>query len=193
MLRRLYDWVLGWAERPGGSWALFTIAFCESSFFPIPPDILLIALAVGKPAKSFRFAVICSAGSVLGALLGYVIGLQFMDLIGRSIIEFYHLTDKMEYLATLFNRWDAWAISIAGFTPLPFKLFTISAGAFHINLPVFLLASTFSRTLRFMILGGLIFLFGPRIQRFIDRYFNALAVSFTVLLVAGFVAVKYLF
>ena len=193
MLRRLYDWVLGWSERPGGSWALFIIAFCESSFFPIPPDILLIALAVGKPAKSFRFAAICSAGSVLGAVLGYVIGLQFMDLIGLHIIEFYHLTEKMDYLATLFNRWDAWAISIAGFTPLPFKLFTISAGAFHINLPVFILASTFSRTLRFMILAGLIYLFGPGIQRFIDKYFNALAVTFTVLLVAGFVAVKYLF
>lgn len=193
MLRRLYDWVLGWSERPGGSWALFIIAFCESSFFPIPPDILLIALAVGKPANSFRFAAICSAGSVLGAVLGYVIGLQFMDLIGLHIIEFYHLTEKMDYLATLFNRWDAWAISIAGFTPLPFKLFTISAGAFHINLPVFILASTFSRTLRFMILAGLIYLFGPGIQRFIDKYFNALAVTFTVLLVAGFVAVKYLF
>ena len=185
--------MLGWAERPGGSWALFIIAFCESSFFPIPPDILLIALAVGKPAKAFRFAVICSAGSVLGAMLGYVIGLQFMDLIGYHIIEFYHLTEKMDYLASLFNRWDAWAISIAGFTPLPFKLFTISAGAFQINLPVFILASTFSRTLRFMILAALIYLFGPGIKRFIDRYFNALAVTFTVLLVAGFVAVKYLF
>ncbi|MCF8044404.1 MAG: DedA family protein [Desulfarculaceae bacterium] len=193
MLRRSYDWVLGWADRPGGSWALFIIAFCESSFFPIPPDILLIALAVGKPAKAFRFAVICSAGSILGALLGYVIGLQFMDLVGHHIIEFYHLTEKMEYLGSLFNRWDAWAISIAGFTPLPFKLFTISAGAFRINLPIFLLAAAFSRTLRFMILAGLIFLFGPGIKRFIDTYFNSLAVAFTVLLVAGFVAVKYLF
>ncbi|MFO7754090.1 MAG: YqaA family protein [Desulfobacteraceae bacterium] len=193
MLRRLYDWVLQWSERPGGSWALFIIAFCESSFFPIPPDILLIALAVGSPGKAFRFAFICSAGSVLGACLGYFIGWQFMDMIGRHIIEFYHLTEKMAHIETLFNRWDAWAISIAGFTPLPFKLFTISAGAFHINLPVFILASTFSRTLRFMILSLLIFLFGPGIKRFIDRYFNPLAVTFTVLLVAGFVAVKYLF
>lgn len=185
--------MLGWADRPGGSWALFIIAFCESSFFPIPPDILLIALAVGKPAKAFRFAVICSAGSILGALLGYVIGLQFMDLVGHHIIEFYHLTEKMEYLGSLFNRWDAWAISIAGFTPLPFKLFTISAGAFRISLPIFVLAAAFSRTLRFMILAGLIFLFGSGIKRFIDTYFNSLAVAFTVLLVAGFVAVKYLF
>lgn len=193
MLRRLYDWVLGWADRPGGSWALFIIAFCESSFFPIPPDILLIALAVGKPAKAFRFALICSAGSVLGAVVGYVIGMQFMDIAGHHIIEFYHLTEKMDYLASLFNQYDAWAISIAGFTPLPFKLFTISAGLFHINLPIFILASTFSRTLRFMILAALIFLFGAGIKRFIDTYFNSLAVAFTVLLVAGFVAVKYLF
>ena len=126
MLRKMYDWVLQWAEKPGGTWALFIIAFCESSFFPIPPDVLLIALAVGAPKKSYKFALICSIGSILGACAGYFIGWQFMDLIGNKIISFYHLTDQIEHIASLYQKWDAWAVAIAGFTPIPFKLFTIS-------------------------------------------------------------------
>ncbi len=193
MLKSMYDWVLSWAEKPAGSWALFVLAFCESSFFPIPPDVLLIALAVGAPKRSFRFALICSAGSILGGCLGYFIGWQFMELIGNSIIEFYGLTQKMDYLAELFKTYDAWAVSIAGFTPIPYKLFTISAGAFGVSFPVFVLASAGSRTLRFILVGGLIYAFGPGIQRFIDKYFNLLAVVFTILLIAGFVALKYVF
>ncbi|MCP4114630.1 MAG: DedA family protein [Desulfobacteraceae bacterium] len=193
MLKRLYDWVLGWAERPGGAWALFVLAFCESSFFPIPPDVLLIALAVGAPKKSFKFVAVCSLGSLLGGVLGYCIGWQFMGVVGERIITFYGLTDKVDYISSLYRNYDAWAVSIAGFTPLPYKLFTISAGAFGVNFPVFVIASAASRTLRFAILGSLIYWFGPGIQRFIDSYFNLLATAFTLLLVAGFVALKYLF
>jgi membrane protein YqaA with SNARE-associated domain len=193
MLRRLYDWVLHWAETPYGAWALFALAFCESSFFPIPPDILLIALAVGMPKKSLRFALICSAGSVLGGCLGYLIGWQFMAVIGNRIIEFYNLTDKIALIAEMFHKYDAWAIGIAGFTPIPYKVFTISAGMFEINFLIFLLASAVSRSARFFIIGGLISVFGPAIQSFIDRYFNLLAVTFTVLLVAGFILLRYLF
>lgn len=192
MLRRLYDWVLHWAETPYGGWALFLLAFAESSFFPVPPDILLIALAVGAPKKSLRYALICSAGSVLGGCLGYLIGWQFMEAIGTRIIEFYDLTTKVDIIADLFQRYDAWAIAIAGFTPIPYKVFTISAGAFSINFIVFLLASIVSRSARFFIVGGLIYVFGPAIQSFIDRYFNILAVSFTILLVGGFILIKYL-
>ena len=193
MLKGLYDWVLQWAERPGGAWALFFLAFCESSFFPIPPDVLLIALAVGSPRKSFKFALVCGAGSLLGGCVGYFLGWQFMGAVGDKIISFYGLTERVEYIASLYRHYDAWAVSIAGFTPIPYKLFTITAGAFQVNFPVFVLASACSRTLRFFMVGGLIFLFGPRIKAFIDRYFNLLSILFTLLLVAGFVAVKYLF
>jgi membrane protein YqaA with SNARE-associated domain len=192
MLRKLYDWVLHWAETPYGTWALFFLAFCESSFFPIPPDILLIALAVAIPKRSFRYALICSAGSVLGGCLGYLIGWQFMAGIGERIIAFYGLTQKIDYIQSLYMAYDAWAIGIAGFTPIPYKVFTISAGAFHINFMVFVIASLVSRSARFFLVGGLIFIFGPKIQAFIDRYFDVLAVVFTVLLLAGFVVIKFM-
>lgn len=193
MVKRLYDWVLSWAERPGGIWALFLLALCESSFFPIPPDILLIALTVGAPLRAFYFVLVCSAGSLLGGIGGYLIGWQFMDAIGERIIAFYGLADKVDYIAALYKHYDAWAVSIAGFTPLPYKLFTISAGAFGVDFSVFVIASAVSRTLRFALLGGLIYWLGPGIKRFIDRYFNLLATTFTLLLVAGFVVIKYLF
>lgn len=193
MLRRLYDWVLHWAVTPYGSWALFLLAFAESSFFPIPPDVLLIAVCVARPERSLKYALICAIGSVLGGCLGYLIGWQFMASVGYGIVDFYGLTDKVAYIETLYNTYDAWAVGIAGFTPIPYKVFTIAAGMFKIDFTVFVLASAVSRSARFFIVGGLIYLFGPRIQRFIDRYFNLLAVSFTVLLVGSFVLLKYLF
>ena len=193
MLKRLYHWVLHWSETPYGTWALFLLAFSESSFFPIPPDILLIALAVGKPEKSMKFAAVCTLGSVLGGMLGYLIGWQFMAAVGEKIVEFYGLTDKVDYIEVLYNRYDAWAVGIAGFTPIPYKVFTIAAGAFKISFVVFIVASTVSRSARFFLVGGLIYFFGPGIQAFIDKYFNLLAVVFTVLLVGSFVFLKYIF
>jgi len=192
MLRRLYDWVLHWAETPYGSWALFLLAFSESSFFPIPPDILLIALAVAIPKKSLKYALICSAGSVLGGCFGYLIGWQFMASVGTRIVDFYGLTPKVEYIEVLYNKYDAWAVAIAGFTPIPYKVFTIAAGAFKINFSVFVVASLLSRSARFFLVGGLIYIFGPGIQSFIDKYFNILATVFTILLIAGFLIIKYL-
>ncbi len=193
MLRRLYSWVLHWAETVYGTWALFFLAFCESSFFPIPPDILLIALSVSIPKRSLYYALVCSAGSVLGGCLGYLIGWQFMVGIGEKIISFYGLTEKVEYIQSLYMQYDALAIGIAGFTPIPYKVFTISAGALSINFSVFVIASLVSRSMRFFLVGWLIYRFGSGIQAFIERYFNTLAVAFTVLLVAGFVIIKYLF
>ena len=193
MLRRLYDWVLHWAKTPYGTWALFILALCESSFFPVPPDVLLIALAVALPHKSLRYALVCSAGSVIGGMLGYLIGWQFMDIIGQRIIVFYGLAARVAEIQALYQRYDAWAIAVAGFTPIPYKVFTISAGAFNVNFIVFVTASLLSRSARFFIVGGLIYRFGPRIQGFIDRYFNVLAVVFTVLLIAGFVLIKAFF
>lgn len=191
MLRKLYDWVLHWAETPYGSWALFILAFCESSFFPIPPDLLLIALSVSIPKKSFKYALICSIGSVIGGCFGYLIGWQFMAIIGEKIIAFYGLTEKIDYVRELYIRYDAWAVGVAGFTPIPYKIFTISAGAFKIDFFIFMIASIISRSARFFLVGGLIYLFGPKIQVFINRYFDVLAVAFTILLIAGFIVVKY--
>jgi membrane protein YqaA with SNARE-associated domain len=192
MLRRLYDWVLHWAETPYGPWALFLLAFCESSFFPLPPDILLIALAVAVPKKSIQYALVCSIGSVLGGCFGYLIGWRFMETIGNKIVLFYDFSDKFNYIGELYKSYDAWAVGVAGFTPIPYKVFTISAGAFGINFLVFLFASLVSRSARFFLVGGLIYRFGPRIQSFIEKYFNILAIAFTVLLIVGFVAIKYL-
>lgn len=193
MVRRLYDWVLHWAETPYSTWALFLLAFSESSFFPIPPDVLLIALAVAKPSKALRYALVCSVGSVLGGCLGYLIGYEFMAAVGQKIVDFYGLTDKVAYIQSLYQQYDAWAVGIAGFTPIPYKVFTIAAGMFKIDFPVFILASLLSRSARFFLVGGLIYKFGPSIQGFIDRYFNTLAVIFTALLVLSFIVLKYVF
>jgi membrane protein YqaA with SNARE-associated domain len=193
VLRRLYDWVLRWAETPYGTWALFFLAFCESSFFPIPPDVLLIALSLALPRKALKYALVCSAGSLLGGCFGYFIGWQFMATVGDPIIRFYGLTEKYEYIRALYRQYDAWAVGIAGLTPIPYKVFTITAGAFRINFIVFLIASAVSRSARFFAVAGLIYLFGPKIQPFIDRYFNALAIAFVILLVLGFVLIRYLF
>lgn len=193
MLRRLYSWVLHWAETPYGSWALFLLALSESSFFPVPPDVLLIALAVSIPKKSFKYALICTAGSLIGGCFGYLIGWQFMITVGEKIIQFYGLTHKMQYIKDLYMQYDAWAIGIAGFTPIPYKVFTISAGAFDINFTVFIIASAISRAARFFLVAWLIYLFGPKIKTFIDKYFNILAITFVVLLIAGFVIIKFFF
>jgi len=192
MLRKLYDWVLRWAETPYGSWALFLLALAESSFFPVPPDVLLIALAISIPARSFRYALICSVGSLIGGVLGYVIGYQFMDLVGMKIVEFYGFTEQYGAVSDLYERYNAWAVGVAGFTPIPYKVFTISAGAFKINFPIFFLASAISRSARFFLVGWLIYAFGPEIKQFIDRYFNILAVLFVVLLIGGFIVIKYM-
>ncbi len=193
MLRRLYSWVLHWAETPYGSWALFLLALSESSFFPVPPDVLLIALAVSIPKKSFKYALICTVGSLIGGCLGYLIGWQFMVTVGEKIIQFYGLTHKMQYIKDLYMQYDAWAIGIAGFTPIPYKVFTISAGAFDINFTVFVITSAISRAARFFLVAWLIYLFGPKIKTLIDKYFNILAITFVVLLIAGFVIIKTFF
>jgi len=192
-LKKLYNWVLGWSDSKWGTYALFILAFAESSFFPIPPDVLLIALCAGKPLKSFFYSLVCSVGSVLGGVFGYFIGLKFMGAVGSKIVVMYGFQEKMDQIGTLYNNYDAWAVAIAGFSPIPYKVFTIAAGIFEISLPIFIAASFFSRSLRFFIQGTLLYFYGEKIKFFVDRYFNTLAVIFTVLLVGGFVLIKYLF
>lgn len=155
--------------------------------------MLLIALAVAKPDKAFKYALVCSLGSLIGGCLGYLIGYGFMTGVGQKIVDLYGFADKVAYIESLYQRYDAWAVGIAGFTPIPYKVFTISAGMFKIDFVVFALASLVSRSARFFLVGGLIYAFGPRIQKMIDRYFDLLAIVFVVLLILGFIAIKYFF
>jgi membrane protein YqaA with SNARE-associated domain len=162
----------------------------ESSFFPIPPDILLIAMVVASPVGWFRFAFVCSVGSVLGGMFGYLIGYQFMDLIGNRIVAFYHFQEKWDKIGLLYDKYNAWAVAAAGFTPLPYKVFTLSAGAFKINFPIFVLASAISRSARFFLVAALMYKFGPPFKILIEKYFNIFTIVFMILLVLGFFILK---
>lgn len=189
-IRRFYDWGMEWVQKPHGVWILFLLAVAESSFFPIPPDVFLIVLAIATPKKAFRYAGICSVGSVLGGIVGYGLGLLFMDSVGFKIVELYGLADKYSVAQDLYRQYDAWAVGAAGFTPIPYKLFTITAGAFKIDFWTFLLASIVSRSARFFLVAGFIYKFGAPVRVFIERYFNILSVLFVVLLAAGYMLIK---
>lgn len=193
LLRRLYDVCMEWISGRHGEWVLFLIAFVESSFFPLPPDIFLIAMCVAIPTKSFRYAAICSVGSVLGGALGYGLGFWFMDGIGMSIVDWYGLTERYDLVQQYFKEYDVWIVGTAGFTPIPYKLFTITAGFAHSNFFTFMVVSLVARSARFFLVAGLIWKFGPQIKTFIDRYFNVLSIAFVVLLAAGFLLVKIVF
>lgn len=193
LIRKLYDWVLHWAETPYGSLALIILAFAESSFFPVPPDVLLIALAISIPKKSFFYAFETTVASVIGGIFGYYIGMALMDLIGWKIIDFYNARALFTELFKTFNEYNFWAVLIAAITPIPYKVFTISAGAANANFGIFMLASILGRSIRFFAVGTLIYLFGERIRNFIDKYFNLLSILFMILLIGGFILIKYVF
>lgn len=181
-LHELLAWVEGFAATPYGTWALFAIAFAESSFFPIPPDVLLIALCIGEPEKSLWFALVCSVGSVLGGAAGYGIGLAG----GRPLLLRLFGPERVAVVSRYFDRYNAWAVGIAGLTPIPYKIFTIAGGAFTIDFRIFVLASIASRSLRFFAIAGLMWWFGEPIRAFIDEYLGWLTIAFVVLLVGGF-------
>ena len=185
--RRLYDWVLHWSDSPHGALALFLLAFAESSFFPVPPDVLLIALVLGSLSRWWRFAAICTLGSVVGGVAGYGIGWGLMDTVGVRIIRFYHADKQFEHVKDLYLRYDYWIVFIAAFTPIPYKVFTITSGVMHMNLLGFSLVSLAGRGARFFFVSGMLYLFGPSVKRFIDRYFDWLCLVFTVLLIGGFI------
>ena len=191
--RQIYDRSLLWVQSPSGIWALFLIAVAESSFFPIPPDVFLIVMCISVPRKSFRYAAVCAVGSVIGGVIGYGLGLGFMDTIGVKILEWYGLHDKYEVVQNLYQQYDALAVGAAGFTPLPYKLFTITAGAFKINFVTFILVSIAARSARFFLVAAFIFKFGAPVRHFIDRYFNLLSILFFILLIGGFLVVKLFF
>ena len=199
-VRKIYDWVLGWANRPSGPKALAGISFAEASFFPIPPDVLLIPLALGNKERSMYLGILCSVSSVLGAALGYGIGLWiWWDKPGEFSMFAQFFFDNIpgfdcaafSNIKTLYDQYNFMIIFTAGFTPIPFKLFTISAGAFDIQFPLFILAGTVSRSARFLLVAYLIKRFGEPIRIFIDEYFNLLAILFTVLLFGGFLLIEF--
>jgi membrane protein YqaA with SNARE-associated domain len=186
MLRRLYEWVLHWAETPWALPALAALAVAEASFFPIPPDVLLIAMAFALPRRAFTYAGVCSVASVAGGLGGYAIGRGLMSAVGCPLVAFYHGQATFDWLASTFSRYDFWAVLAAAVTPIPYKIFTITAGAMGMDLLTFTAASALGRPARFFAVAALIFFFGPPVRRFLERYFNLLATVFVVLLVGGF-------
>ena len=192
-VRRLYDWVLHWAETPYGGPALAILCFAESSFFPLPPDPLLIALCLGALHRSFRFAMVATVASVAGGVLGYWLGAGAWHVLGGYFFTYGPgvTPEAFSAVQSLYDKYDFWAIFLAGLTPIPYKVFTLSAGVFSINIGVFIVASVVSRSLRFFLVAGLIYKFGAPISRFIDRYFELLATVFGILVVLGFVAIKY--
>ncbi|MBI2568127.1 MAG: DedA family protein [Candidatus Schekmanbacteria bacterium] len=191
-VRGLYDWVLSWAETPCGIWALALISFIESSIFPIPPDVLLIPLVLGARRKWWRLALCCTAASVAGGMLGYAIGWGAWETVGQAIVRFYHGEATMERIRIIYAEWGFLGVFGAALTPIPYKIFTIASGVFAFPIPSFLLASVLGRATRFFAVAGLLYLFGEPLKRFIDRYFNVLSVLFFVLLVGGFLLVKFL-
>ena len=190
MIRRLYDWVMGWSKSRYAVPALFLIAFAESSFFPIPPDVLLMALAISAPRRAVFYALVCTAGSVIGGLAGYAIGYHAFEMVGKPIIETYGVTEKFDLVGEQYQQNAFAAIAIAGFTPIPYKVFTIAAGVFKIGASTLVAASFVGRAGRFLLVGGLIRLFGPQIKDFINKYFNILSIVFVLLLVGGFLTIR---
>lgn len=194
MLYALKAWVEGFAAKAYATWALFIIAFVESSFFPIPPDVLLIALGVARPKRAFWYATVCTLGSVAGAFLGYYIGYAFFETIGQKIVDFYGFHDKFQFVLDKYRE-NAWtAIIVAGFTPIPYKVFTIAAGFNQtIDLLTLALASIVGRASRFMLVGGLLFYFGPKMKEYLDKYLERLTLALGLLFIIGILAVKYIF
>ncbi|MDQ6981230.1 MAG: YqaA family protein [Ghiorsea sp.] len=188
-LRRLYHWTLSWVDHPSAKYALFFIALIESSIFPIPPDILLIALALGKPQSALRFAAITTAGSTLGAAVGYGIGFLLLASVGQPIIEFYGLTSQYIKAEDWFAVYGVAIVLIAGFSPIPFKVITIAAGAFGLAFIPFILAALVSRGARFFLEAAILRWGGDRLRTFVEKHFELMTILITLLVVAGFVVI----
>lgn len=191
MIRSIYDWMMQRAADRRAPHFLFWIAFIESSIFPIPPDVMLVPMVLARRLKAWFYAAICTVGSVLGGLAGYAIGFYLLEYIGQPVLRMYGLMDRWDQLSTWFQEWGVWVLLIKGPTPFPFKVLTIFAGASHMNLIAFVLASVVSRALRFYLVAGLLYWFGEPIREFIERRLNMLATVFAVALIGGFVAIRY--
>ena len=191
-IRKLYDWVLSWADTRYGVAALALLSFAESSFFPIPPDVLLIALCLGNRHKWFYFALVCSVASVLGGLAGYGIGWGLWQSVDSYFFAYVpgFTPETFEAVKGFYEEWNFWIVFIAAFTPIPYKVITVTAGVMGINIPMFILASVIGRSARFFLVAYLLRRFGDPMKDFIDRRFNLLTVVFTIMLLAGFAALR---
>ena len=190
--RFLYDWTLSKSGHPKAKWFLAIVAFSESSFFPIPPDILLIPMIIAKKTKAWLYAFVCTASSVLGGVLGYAIGYFFYTSIGILIVNAYGLADSFNSFEKYYNNYGIWIVLGAGFTPFPFKFITIASGVFNLNFILFIIISIFARGLRFYLIAILLFIFGEKIKNLIDNYFNLLTFLFFILLFGSVLIIKFL-
>ncbi len=188
----MYDWVLGRANTPYGAPALFLIAFAESSFFIIPPDVLLIALCLGRRERAFRFAAICTAGSVVGGLVGYGIGWGLWSVVGQFFFTYVPGFNEEIFaqVQDIYHRWDFWFVFIAAFTPVPYKVITVTAGAFGLDLFMFTIATIIGRSARFFAVAALLYAYGQPIGDFIEKRFNLLTIVFAILLIGGFYLIR---
>jgi membrane protein YqaA with SNARE-associated domain len=191
-MQRMYDWMMGLAGSKRAAPALFGVSFIESSVFPIPPDLMLIPMVLADRKKAFWYATIATVGSVLGGLLGYAIGYYLLEAVGQPVIRFYGLAQKFDQAAAWFNENGVWVLIAKGMTPIPYKLLTITAGAVKMNLLAFTGASIIARAMRFFLVAGLLYFFGEPIKAFIEKRLTLVTTAFVVLLIGGFVAVKYL-
>lgn len=186
VIRKIYDWTLRQARTPYAEWTLFGVSFAESSFFPLPPDVMLLPMCIADRVKALRFAAVCTIASVLGGLLGYAIGALLYETAGKWIIETYHLQAAFDKFHDGFNEWGVWIILAKGLTPIPYKLVTIASGVAHFPLLAFVLASIVTRGARFFLVAWLVMKFGAPIQTFVEKYLNWVALGVLALIVLGF-------
>ena len=192
LLQNTYNWVMSLSARPNAIWALAAISFIESSFFPIPPDVLLIPMVLAARSQWFRIAFICTVASVIGGMFGYAIGYYLYDSIGRPLLDFYGYTAKFEDFQIRYNEWGAWIVFVAGVTPFPYKVITIASGVTKLDLATFTGASILARGLRFFVVAALLWWIGPPIREFIEKRLGLVFTVFVVLLVGGFILLKLL-
>ncbi|MCT4575498.1 MAG: DedA family protein [Alphaproteobacteria bacterium] len=192
MLRKLYNKVMSLSDRKSAMWFLAAISFIESSFFPIPPDALLIPMVLSNRSKAVKIAFVCTLSSVLGALFGYVIGAFLYDSVAEPLLELYHYTDKFNSFKELYNSWGSWVVAFFGFTPFPYKVITITSGVVNLNLLVFIIASILSRGARFFLIAGLLWKWDGKIKDFIERRLGLLTFLFFALILVCFFALKYI-
>jgi len=192
MFRPMYDWVLRLAHHRHALRSLGIVSFAESSFFPIPPDVMLVPMVLARRDQAYLIAAVCTVASVLGGIFGYAIGMFLMESIGAWVVNLYHLQDKVDDYTAAYNQYGAWIILLKGLTPIPFKLVTIASGIAHFNFPLFVILATITRGARFFIIAALLKRFGAPVQAFIEERLNLFAWGFLILLVGGFAAVAYL-
>ena len=191
-LKRLYNWTLDKANHKNAKWYLSLISFAESSFFPIPPDLLLIPMALASKTKAIFYAFICTFSSVLGGILGYAIGYYFYNILGIYIVEFYHLENSFSVFEDYYKEFGILIVLGAGITPFPYKFITIASGVFGLNIFLFIVISIVGRGLRFYLIAILLYFFGEKIKLIIDKYFNILTVVFFILLVGSVFIIRFL-